>query len=224
MALARLYNEWLLERAGPYLGDRVLDFGAGTGTFTELVATGRRLVVAAEPDPEYVPRLRERFAGRSNVEVLALAGGAELAGDFDSALCLNVLEHIHDDAGALRWLRAALRPGGRLLLLVPAHPFLYGPIDEMLEHERRYAKRALRALLGTSGFEVEVLRRVNPVGAVGWLVSGRLLRRRQIPGGPLRLYDMLVPALRALDRVELPLGLSLWAVARRPEETGLGGR
>ena len=60
------------------------------------------------------------------------------------------------------------------------------------------------------------LRRVNPVGALGWLVAGRVLRRSEIPDGPLRAFDRLVPVLRLLDRAKLPLGLSLWAVAQRP--------
>ena len=85
----------------------------------------------------------------------------------------------------------------------------------MLEHERRYAKPSLQKLLGRHGFSTDALRYVNPVGALGWLVSGRILRRQQIPAGPLALFDRFVPMLRGLDRVRLPFGLSLWAVARR---------
>jgi hypothetical protein len=124
--------------------------------------------------------------------------------------------HIADDRAALVALRERLRPGGHLLLLVPSHPFLYGPIDRAFDHERRYAKRALRSLVEAAGFQVADLRRVNPVGALGWLVAGRVLRRSGIPGGPLRAFDRIVPLLRLLDRAEPPLGLSLWAVDQRP--------
>jgi SAM-dependent methyltransferase len=213
MAAADRYNDWLLDRARPYLGARVLEIGAGIGTFTPRLAEGRE-VVAVEPDPALVPLLCEHAAGATVV-----AGGVEDAppGPYDSAVCFNVLEHIPDHAAALTSFRKRLRPGGHLLLLVPAHPFLYGPMDRAFDHERRYARRALAGLLGETGYEVAELRLVNPVGALGWLVTGRILRRDEIPEGPLAAYDRLVPVLRLLDRVKLPWGLSLWAVARRPD-------
>ena len=212
MAEADRYNAWLLDRAWPYLGARVLEVGAGIGTFTGQLAAGRE-VVALEPDPALVPHLRRNAPSATVVE-----GEVEAAppGPYDSIVCFNVLEHIAGDAVALAALHERLRPGGHLLLLVPSHPFLYGPIDRAFDHERRYTKRALRALLESAGLLVTDLRRVNPVGAVGWLVAGRVLRRSEIPGGPLRAFNRLVPVLRLLDRAELPLGLSLWAVAQRP--------
>ncbi|HZO62312.1 MAG TPA: class I SAM-dependent methyltransferase [Gaiellaceae bacterium] len=214
------YNRWLLSRAAPYLGRRVLDVGAGLGTFTEQLAAGRR-VVALEPDPAFVSRLRRRFAHRPNVEIVA-AELESLAASrprdrFDSIVCFNVLEHVADDEGALARMHGLLAPGGSLLLLVPAHPAAFGSIDAMLGHERRYARRPLRDRLVQAGFEVARLRHVNPTGVLGWFVASRIMRSRQIPSGPLRLFDRCVPLLAALDGLRLPLGLSLWAVARRPD-------
>jgi SAM-dependent methyltransferase len=212
MAHAGRYNAWLLGRARPYLGARVLEVGAGIGTFTGALADGRE-VVAVEPDAALAPALRAAAPGARVVE-----GEIDAAppGPYDSVVCFNVLEHIVDDSGALAAFRERLRPGGHLLLLVPAHPFLYGTLDRAFAHERRYAKRRLAALLRAAGLDVVALRRVNPIGALGWLVSSRVLGRSEIPAGPLRLYNRLVPVLRVLDRVELLVGLSLWAVARRP--------
>jgi SAM-dependent methyltransferase len=219
MEQASNYNRWLLARATPYLGRRVLDVGAGIGTFTEQVADGR-FVVGIEPDPAFVPALRSRFARRTNVEVAAVPLdelAASSAEAFDSIVCFNVLEHIADDAGALARLFGLLEPGGVLLALVPAHPFAYGSIDAMLGHERRYRKRQLATLLVRAGFEIERLAHVNPVGIAGWFVAGRIARSRQIPSGPLRLFDRCIPLFTALDRLHLPVGLSLWTVARRPD-------
>lgn len=217
MAHADHYNAWLLDRCRPYLGGRVLDVGAGIGTFSELAASACELVVAVEPDAGFAAALRQRFAGRANVVVVE-AGAESLDTELeplDAIICLNVLEHIPDHEGALRRFHERLRPGGHLLILVPAHPFLFGAIDRALHHERRYRRESLRTLLERCGFTVTEIRYVNPVGALGWLVSGRVLRSEQIPSGPLRLYDRIVPLLRALDRVEVPFGLSVWAVARR---------
>jgi SAM-dependent methyltransferase len=219
MSHARNYNAWLLDRARPYLGSRVLDVGAGIGTFTEKLAEVADEVVAIEPEAADLAQLRARLGSNPKVRIVALdAGsltGAELGAPFDSAYCSNVLEHIADDVGALRGIHAQLRPGGKLVALVPAHPALYGATDRLVFHERRYSRNVLRARLVEAGFDVEQLRYVNPVGALGWLVSSRILQRGQIPEGPLKLYDKLVPVLRAIDRLSLPFGLSLWAVATR---------
>src|SRR5215216_1582727 len=83
-------------------------------------------------------------------------------------------------------------------------------------HTRRSTKHALRTRLSAAGFTVERLRYVNPLGAVGWFVASRLRKREEVPEGPLKLYDKLVPALRVLDKVDVGVGLSVWAVARRP--------
>jgi SAM-dependent methyltransferase len=210
---AGAYNSWLFDRVRPHLGARVLDAGAGIGTFTELAAEGRE-VVAVEPDAELFPYLRDRFAGWP--EVTVVQGTADdVEGPFDSVVCLNVLEHIPDDRAALARFHELLSPGGCLLLLVPAHPFLFGSIDRTVEHERRYRKQDVGERLRGAGFEVGELRCVNPLGAAGWFVSSRVLKREQVPEGPLELYDKLVPALRVLDRVDVGVGLSVWAVARR---------
>jgi SAM-dependent methyltransferase len=216
MARAHRYNAWLLERARPFMGEHVLDVGAGIGTFTALLAAEGRSVVALEPDPEYAEFLRARFANGANVAVVeADATEADLGEPFDSVICFNVLEHITDHAAALARFRDTLRPGGRLLLLVPAHPALYGAIDRVVGHERRYTIDGLRRLLEQARLVPELVRYVNPVGAVGWFVVSRVAKTEVVPARPLRLYDRFVPILRALDRAHLPFGLSVWAVARR---------
>jgi 2-polyprenyl-3-methyl-5-hydroxy-6-metoxy-1,4-benzoquinol methylase len=218
MAKADHYNAWLIDRCAPFLGQRILDVGAGIGTFVEMVAPGRDLVVAVEPDQAYEAALASRLAEHPNV-VVVQREVADLRPDsfetkFDSIICFNVLEHIRNDEAALKALRLLLAPSGHLLLLVPAHPFLFGGIDRAVGHERRYQKDSLRQVLERAGLAAEVLRYVNPLGALGWFVSARILRQEEVPRGPLRIYDRLVPALRTLDHLEFPFGLSLWCVAR----------
>lgn len=216
MAEAANYTAWLLQRAARFPARRILDLGAGVGSFTEPLSR-RADVVALEPDPAFVEVLRERFAGRSGVTVVeGDASSPGIAGPFEVAICFNVLEHIADDVGTLRRVSDVLAPGGHLLLLVPAHALLYGAIDRSVGHERRYSKGLLGSRLVEAGLVVDELSYVNPVGALGWLVASRLLHRSQVPAGQLELFDRLVPLLRALDRLRLPFGLSVWAVAHRP--------
>jgi SAM-dependent methyltransferase len=217
MSRAPQYNRWLIERARPHLGARVLDVGAGIGTFTSVIAASADEVVAVEPDEQILEGLESAVGSLPNVRIATVPVERlhEVGDGFDAVVCFNVLEHIADDGAALRAFHDRLRPGGTLLLLVPAHPFLFGSIDRTLSHERRYARSGLARALVRNGFSLDELRYVNPLGAVGWFVSSRVFRREHVPEGPLVLYDRLVPLLRALDRAPSPFGLSLWAVARR---------
>jgi SAM-dependent methyltransferase len=210
MAGATAYNAWLIDRARPWLRGRVLDVGAGIGTHTMQLRPLADEVVALEPDAQFAQLLRERVDGVQIVE-----GDADaVEGLFDAIVCFNVLEHIEDDLGTLRRLAGLLAPDGTLLLLVPAHQLLFGPIDTAFGHHRRYGKAELDGKLHAAGLRPEVLRYVNPVGALGWLAQARIRKRERMSYRGLDLYDRLVPALRLLDRVPLPVGLSLWAVAK----------
>jgi SAM-dependent methyltransferase len=217
MDFARNYNRWLLARAQPFLGRRVLDAGAGSGTFTDRLADEHE-VVALEPEPAFAEALRARYDGRQNVTVVE-GDATELdstSNCFDSVVCFNLLEHVADHESILARFRSVLVPGGSLLLVVPAHPALFGSMDRTVGHVRRYTRAQVDGVLRNAGFVPAEVRYVNPIGAVGWLVFARFLRRTYVPEGPLRLYDRFVPLLRLLDRVRLPVGLSVWARATRP--------
>jgi SAM-dependent methyltransferase len=214
------YNAWLGRRFNAYAGQRVLEVGAGIGTITALLAPGRERVVALEVDDFYVKRLKNRFRHQPNVEPytsdVALADWQRLHSErFDSIVLSNVLEHIEDDAGAVRRFAQILSPGGKLLILVPALPLLFGAMDEAVGHYRRYTMPALRTVLEENGFEVMLLEWMNLAGIPGWLVNSRLLRRRSMPPLQLRLYDQVAPLLAAAEaRVNLPVGMSLFCVAK----------
>jgi SAM-dependent methyltransferase len=189
----------------------------GTGTITEFIAE-RDLVVGLDVVPDHIRFARDRFAARANVEIRLQDIASSVSGleayRFDSALSVNVFEHISDDVGALRAVHSVLAPGGTLTLLVPSHPSLMSPFDRAIGHHRRYTKRGLGEKLEATGFLVERIRRSNPVGALGWLVNNTVLRRTSLRG--VGLYDRIVPGMALLDRfVEFPFGLSLIAVGRK---------
>jgi len=212
------YNDWLLSRALPHAGRDMLEVGAGIGTFTlRLAAQGIR-VTALEPDERLADILEERTRHLRGVDVVRedIEGPTpeRLGGRFDSVICFNVLEHIADDKEALTTMRHSLKKSGELMLLAPAHQFLFGETDRAVHHERRYDSRGLSRLLSEVGLEIVQLQYVNPLGAAGWFVSSCVFRRKTLGLAPLRLYEHLVPTLRHLDRLPLPLGLSLWVRAR----------
>jgi glycosyltransferase involved in cell wall biosynthesis len=219
LSRAQRYNRWMFEQLAPWLGRRVLEIGSGIGSFTRYLV-GRDLVVATDLNPRYLQILANTFERHTRVEVTSLDlmdfdPAPVAARGIDTILCLNVLEHVEDDLGALRRLHAALVPGGRLLLLVPAHEWLYGAIDRAIDHPRRYGRAGLAARLREAGFEVEHTAFFNRLGVVGWYLNSVVLRRTRVPGLQVHLQNALVPLLRAESALRLPFGLSLIAVARR---------
>ncbi len=134
---------------------------------------------------------------------------------FDFALLSNVLEHIADDQQALINIRSVLPPGGRLVMLVPAGPWLFGSLDQAVGHFRRYTKNGLRELLQDSGFVVEHLESINMLGIPDWLVNGRILQRRTLTAFQLKGYNLVAPLVVEIEkRFPPPMGMSILAVAR----------
>jgi glycosyltransferase involved in cell wall biosynthesis len=214
----RRYTAFLWELMQPYVGRRVLEVGAGTGAMTRHLAT-RAHVTATDLDPQYLTFLARAFADFPNVSVrrldlTQLADDGIPPGSFDTVVCANVLEHIADDGAALRAIRDVLAPGGRLVLVVPALRALYGTIDRAIGHHRRYGRRELVGKLAAAGLVVEHVRALNLLGVPGWFLNARVLRRRTVPGIQARLNDRLVPLLRLEQRLRVPIGMSLLAVAR----------
>jgi SAM-dependent methyltransferase len=218
MTRARRYFRWQFRLAEAQLGQRVLEIGCGVGNFTRLLV-GRELVVAVDVDPNCVAKLRQSLSGQSN---LVLRHMDVLAPDFrelakhglDSAVCLNVLEHVRDDLQALRNMRAVLPPGGRVVLIVPAFQSLYGPIDRHLGHHRRYSKESMKALAYSAGFEPVTLRYLNSFGFLGWWWNARILKKQHQSAFQIGVFDTLVVPLlsRLEDRIEPPFGQSIFVV------------
>jgi 2-polyprenyl-3-methyl-5-hydroxy-6-metoxy-1,4-benzoquinol methylase len=218
---AQRFNRWMADAIAPHVGARVLEIGAGIGNITtELLP--RDLYVASDINPQYLSYLRNLALGKPYLEIdrIDLEDGAAFtrwSGCFDTVVCLNVLEHVSDPLPALRHMRSALRPGGRLVLYVPQGPWLYSSLDEVLGHRCRYSKAALAEELRQTGFKLESMRDFNRVGVPGWWLNGKLLRRRRFGRLQLKLFNMLVPLLRDLDPLIPVPGLGILAVATRED-------
>lgn len=214
------YYRWIVRRFAPYLGPRIVEVGAGIGTFAghlRAAAPDARLTLV-EPAENNVPHLRARFADDARARVvhgyLDDAGEPESA---DAVVAVNVMEHVRDDAAFLASAHRLLAPGGHALLFVPALPALYGTLDEAFEHERRYTRAALEQRLREAGFKPQRLHYTNLPGVAAWWLSGRVLRRRTVSARDAMLYDRwVIPWVSALERIWTPpLGQSLVAIARK---------
>jgi SAM-dependent methyltransferase len=193
MAQAERYNRFLLDLVLPLArGRRVLDFGAGSGTFAHALAAEGMEVIAVEPDAG----LREKLSVRKHADVSEV--GSECV---DLVYSFNVLEHIEDDAAALAQLRRVLRPGGRLLLYVPAFMLLYSEMDRRIGHLRRYRKQPLKQRVREAGFALDDARYADSLGffaALAYKAFGP--RDGTLNPRGVRLYDRYVfPLSRVLD-------------------------
>ncbi len=221
------YLAWVARIIRDYAGDTILELGAGIGNLTGRLIGKRIRYVAAERDPLYLHALRNRFLRTPNVQVERLDPASPeefdaVDGCFDTVLCLNVLEYAESPDVVLHSAAGHLNPGGRLLVLVPQGPGLFGTVDRMLGHKRRFAAADLTRMLEAQGLQVERLHQINKIGTPAWWFFGSVLHRKKINKLTLKLFDKTVWLWRRIDGLFPWRGLSLIAVARRPESPGTG--
>jgi SAM-dependent methyltransferase len=212
------YRQWEFELVAPHLGRSTLEVGVGMGHFAErLASAGLDRLVLGDADSHCLTRLREQYADRPDVEVVevCLPGPVPIQERVESAVAMNVLEHIEDDAQALRSVASAVLPGGRIVIWVPGYMRLYGEFDRKIGHYRRYTPATIRAAVESAGLAVRFARPVNLLGGIAWWVA---VRRGGV-GTPdprlVALYDnVVVPASRAIEKVlRPPFGQSILCVA-----------
>lgn len=224
------YRVWQLDLVRPYLGRRILEIGAGTGQLAQFLMRTHAYdkYVAIEPSPHFFASLREVATNTQNFEVLQ-ATAPELPksydGAFDTVFSIHVMEHIEDDAAFLRECIRLTRPGGHVVVLVPALQFLYSPLDEKIGHFRRYEKAMLTNLAAKLGMELVVNRYDNLIGVLGWWwlckVRGidyhTIDNKRSFTTHVAMFTKYVLPIVSAVERhVAPPLGLNLTSVLRKP--------
>ena len=217
------FNLWMADTIRPYVGRRVLEIGAGMGNLSRCLAPRRQLYVASDIDGEHLARLRTRLSHRPNFRAiecdLSRASDFEsVRGRVDTIVCLNVLEHVEDDAAGLRNMFETLEPGGRAIVLVPEGMSVYGELDRVLGHFRRYSADELKAKARAAGFEVEHLLSFNRITRPGWYWNGRILKKRSFSRFQLAVFDALVPVWRRIDSLIPWRPVSIIIVARKPAD------
>ena len=211
------YRRYQYDLIAPHCGRTILEVGAGLGEFAEQFDDVDRLVLT-DVDPGAVELMARRFAGRPEVQTRTLALGVapELDEPVASVVAINVLEHIEDDAGALRSLATAVQPGGSIVLWVPGYQQLYGEFDRKVGHVRRYTPSTLASAVRRAGLDVELVKPVNLLGGIAWWLTVRRGGSTSPDSKLVAVFDrFVVPVTRALERVvRPPFGQSVLCVAR----------
>ena len=213
------FTKWMADTIRPYLGERILEIGAGAGNLT-MNLVPRTVYWASDINPQYLDRLQKLRDARPYLHVQYTDASVEETYPkerFDTLVCLNVVEHLEDDVGALRNMRARLDKYGRAILLVPNGPWLYGSLDRALGHQRRYTRDQLVKACEQAGFRVEKLLKFNRMGALGWSWSGQVLKKKNLAFWQVKLLNALMPLVRRLDRF-LPFSHLSWIAILRADE------
>jgi SAM-dependent methyltransferase len=225
MSFAVNYHRWILSMFEPYLGSRIVEVGAGTGSFSELLLEHRLESLSLVEPSDMYQQLRQRMDEvnpsvrvQTHNDIFARVaphiGSSERP---DSIIYVNVLEHIEDDVAELRVINETLERGGRLFIFVPALSWLHGSFDRQINHFRRYSKRELETKCVGAGFKVITSRYFDLLGVLPWWVKYRLLQSEKMEPGAVRFYDQrIVPLARTFEsRLKPPLGKNVLLIAEK---------
>jgi SAM-dependent methyltransferase len=223
MASATNYNGWIVDQFSPFIGSTVMEIGIGHGNFAALVMKHARRYVGVDIDPKLVEQAKSANPQHRYIvaDVTAPSLAVETSGmGIDTILACNVLEHVQEDAKAVRQLLASLPKGGHLLIFVPAFEALLNGMDRLAGHHRRYTRKSLAAIIPSETGEIVRMAYVNPIGGLGWWVSGRLnpdIHELDQINGQIALFDRYIfPVSRLLSPLFSRIfGQSLVCVVRR---------
>ncbi len=219
MEAAPKYTEWTLERIKQYVGDEVLEIGSGIGNNVRILMQYAD-VIATEIDPIYLEVLQNAYFNTPSVKIYpwdATLPPPPALPQAESILCSNVIEHIEDDQNMINHADLALKPGGRMIIIVPRGEKLFSNLDSAIGHFRRYDQQRLKSLVTSLDYEIEELFTLNKIGVLGWWYRGKVAKQKTIGRFGLKVFNVLVPIIKLIDPLLPWKGLSLVIVARKPE-------
>jgi SAM-dependent methyltransferase len=219
LAMAVNHRRWFVELALPYLGDNPIEIGSGLGDYAIEWSEHLPRFTATEADPDRLVLLKERMADYPGIDVKQmLLPSPEANGEYSAAVSYNVLEHIEDHVGALASMKDLVRPGGAVIIIVPAFMFAMSQVDIATGHIRRYTKKTLSAAFVEAGLEIEKIHYANALGLLGYYTATSIFKLAPKEGPMVKIYDSVVlPVTKAAERVvRPPFGQSVFCVARVP--------
>ena len=223
-ALATLhrYQRWIVETFRPYLSGRAIEFGAGIGNISALIRPLVATLDLVEPSANLAAPLRRRFGDDDNIAIFAEPLETRLPqiadATYDSVVLVNVLEHIEDDVAALDGFFRILKPGGHLLLFVPALKFLFSGLDALVGHFRRYQRPELNGRTTDAGFDIIRSKYFDVIGVFPWWLLNTKMGATGFNPLLVGIYDaVFAPLSRGLESlVPVPFGKNILLIARRP--------
>ena len=223
MSFAVNYHKWILEEFRPFLGKKLVEVGAGTGSFSEMLLNEKPVSLAVVEPSEMFTFLEQNLAQietktRVNYyNAIFSEAAADLKETPDTIIYVNVLEHIEDDAGELQKVYETLETGGRCLIFVPAFMWLYGAFDKKVGHFRRYTKNELEEKAKAAGFKIVKSKYFDFAGIFPWYLKYKLLKSDSLESGAVTAYDkLIVPITKQFERLlQFPVGKNILTVLEK---------
>lgn len=212
------YRKAIISEFSEVLRGNVLEIGAGIGQITEAILSLPQVgnLVAIEPDKRFQLGFSERLPDVRLID--GTTADLDQGESFDSAIMVNVLEHIEYDEAELSVIHGILKPrSGHSCILVPARQEIFSKLDSHFGHFRRYDKPMLRGKLERAGFRIEKLHYFNFVGYFAWALRYKILRGMDFDINQVKLFDRRIfPPTNHIETkfARPPLGQSLIAIAR----------
>ncbi len=217
---AKNYNAWIADEIRKHFESPLLELGAGTGNLTSYFVDYKNFHIS-EYDEGLLKHIKQKFSKYKQLTINRLDISKKPPKQYESffscIFAINVLEHIKNDQQALDNIYKMLKPGGKIILLIPAKKFAYTKLDKELGHFRRYEKNDLENKLLAAGYQIEKIYFFNIVGLLSWTIRDKV-RRNNVHLKPyhIKIFDSIVPVLRFIEgKVRMPLGISLIAIATK---------
>ena len=208
IARANHFNKWMYDTIRPFCKGKVFEVGSGLGNISDFFIKAGTPVLLSDIRNSYCDILKKKYGhltnviGIKNVDLVDPDFNtkyAEHIAQYDTLFALNVVEHIEDDSLAITNAAKFLVKGGNLIILVPAYQWLYNNFDQELYHFRRYNKAGLEQLFRACDLKATRSFYFNALGMAGWFFSGKLMKKKIIPGSQIRFYNLVIPLAKLID-------------------------
>jgi SAM-dependent methyltransferase len=215
------YYNWIIEKFRPWLNGRIVEIGSGIGTISKLIFDDADQLALVEPSSHLTDYLPSSITQSKKVSIYNQTLEQRLPQmtnqSCDTIIMVNVLEHIEDDDAAIKALYRVLKPGGHLLLFVPALQYLYSALDREHGHFRRYHLAPLECKLNACGFKIEDSRYFDIAGVLPWWLINTLGKKIDFNPAMAKFYDRYcIPVTKFFERfISPPFGKNIMIVAER---------
>ncbi len=217
------YYSWILNSIRPYLGNNIVEIGAGVGSFSKLLLKAKpKKLTLIEPSKMF-QGLKDNVHSTDSTRITFLNGYLQTEKNKlkkdrpDTIVYINVMEHIKNDKLEIKQAAELLKKGGHLIIFVPALQSLYSNFDKSIDHYRRYTKADLYELLTEAGLEVEKSQYMDMVGVIPWWTSFVIMKRTTLVPFLVKTYDrFFIPIIRRVESIiHAPVGKNVLVVGRK---------
>ena len=220
---ASKYNELIFKKISKYIKGITLEFGAGTGNFSEMISKKVPELIVIDEKQKSIDFLNKRLNHLKNIKIHNSNLENLQISNCDTVILLNVLEHIENDQNAIQKLMSFLNKDGYLIIQVPALNYLFSEYDRMVGHYKRYEKNDIIKICENLKLDLKDLYYFNPIGALGWWYNYCYKKKTEKNDeekndtiNQLKIYDKyIVPLINVLDTRFNPFGISLFAIIKK---------